>query len=176
MAETASAPRFAEIDSLDPLEFDPLAQPTDEIVALARSVERGIRDDPLRFQRALDALGEAATSTDMESFLQLDLDDRDAGAAVLLLAYFSLRCDRRVAFDHATDEALSNDPAYRTALATHKNSRSQTISRGTMSHDLRTDPNAQPAREAVRRTTLAFYISRTIAWQGQQQQQLRAAS
>jgi hypothetical protein len=171
MTEFIAEPYFAEVDPRIPFNPDPCDPTPDEIIAHARTLEQGIRDDPERFQTALLALGNTATSTKIDRLGQR-LDSSAKDATTLIISYFASGCDRSVEFDSATDEALSKDPAYLAALAEHKKAQIQTVLVTNATHGTRPDPNATPARDAVRRIQLAFYIRRVISWQGQQPMQV----
>lgn len=175
MADILASPYFADVSPRDRSNTDPDALSPADVKTLAEEVEVGIRQDPLRYQRAMNTLGDSATSGNIALLIELPLDDRDLGAAVRIMSYLHHRADQSVEYDDNTEVALAKDLNYRNALEAQRKATSRTVSTGKMSTSQRTHPNATPARDAVRRLRLAFFIDQMVLRQGNLGQSQRAS-
>lgn len=167
-AEITIRPAFTEIEPYIPLKpnYEPL-EPA-QIISWSRALETDICDDPERYKRVLEALGDVATSGEAGRLLDLDLFPEDVEAAFLIYAFFAGRCDQDLEYDDATDRALRADADYQAALAAHGKATSKQVLVTKATHGTIADRNAEPNRDKIRRISLAFFIQRTLDWQAQE--------
>jgi hypothetical protein len=104
---------------------------------------------------------------------KLTPDEKDA--SVLLVNFFKERLDHGTEFDDATEDALAADPAHRELIQRHRDAHNILIKLGEMTHASVENPNAAPARDAVRRSRMATFIARTYEYQRRNQAELPAA-
>ncbi len=160
MAESANSPFFV-------LEAD--TTQTDSDAAKMQYIEQSIRDNPEAFQKALNRLGDAATAGTLDlSAIDTELTTLEQGASGLLTKLFSKRYDMQIEYDDATEQALAADKGHRELLEKHRNIKSINSTIGPMKHEIVANPAAEPARDAVRRSRVAFYLARAIELQPQQ--------
>jgi hypothetical protein len=131
------------------------------VVRRLRLLERRINNNPVEFQSALEALGEAAT----QSALSLsELEKRESTLKSepeeLLTEHFSQRHDYEISYDNATEKSLKADSAHEKLMQTQSSKRTIRIKGKAYAN-----PEAISATNAVRRNRMKMYIGRTVAWQ-----------
>jgi hypothetical protein len=157
MAEPTNIPHF--VIEGDPTEPGSTAE-------RVRYIEGSIRDNPEAFQHALERLGEAATAGTLDlSAIDTELTTLEQGASGLITKFFSQRYDMDIEYDKDTEDALAADPSHAGLLQKHHDVRSINSGAGVMKRELLPNPAAEPLRDAVRRSRLAFYLARTLALQ-----------
>jgi hypothetical protein len=137
-----------------------------------RQLEHRIGENPEAFRRALRILGESATAGTMslgETEAESEASTPGQSPRELLVNLFSRRLDLEIEFDDATEDALAADPVHRELMQAHRETQDILVARTKMDHFNRENPNAAPARDAVRRSRVGFFIARTIEYQRQQQ-------
>jgi hypothetical protein len=146
----------------------------EEQVRQVRQLEHRIGENPEAFRRALRLLGESATAGTMslgEAETKSKSSIPDQSPRGLLVNLFSRRLDLEIEFDDATENALAANPEHRALIDVHKDTHNILYKVGEMTHKSVDNPNAAPARDAVRRSRVGFFIARTIEYQRQQQRQ-----
>jgi|GEM_PF-4978530 len=142
-----------------------------------RYTEQSIRDNPEAFRRALERLGEVATAGTLAlDAIDTELTTLEQGASGVLTKFFSKRYDIAVSFDDDTEDALAADPDHRALLAQHLKTKNIRSKSGVMKTEILTNPDAEPARDAVRRSRIGFFITRTIAYQAAQKSEAELSS
>lgn len=166
--EIVPRPHFAVIDLEAPLEPDPDELTPEDSAWLARGIEQQICIDPECYQKVLTGLGEVATAANAKRLMEASLSPEDIEAAFHIFVYFAGRCDQKVEFDDSTEAALLKAPEYLEAQeARRTKAKPKTITVSAMSHKVIASTEAEPARDALRRVRLAFYIKRMLEWQAQ---------
>lgn len=126
--------------------------------------ERRINQKPELFHRELEFLGELATSGTIE---YRETDERQVSltrsAKQMISEFFTQRLDLDMTFDDATESALQDDEKHAKLLENVHNERAEYVKTGIMSSTTRPNERAIPAREALRRYRLEFYIGRVLA-------------
>ncbi len=131
-------------------------------------IEQRIRDNPEAFQTALQRLGETATAGTLQlGAIDTELTTLEQGASGLLTKFFSKRLDLEIEFDEDTEKALRTDKNHKNLIDTHRKIRSVHSQLGPMKHEIVANPAAEPARDAIRRSRIAFFIARTISYQAE---------
>jgi hypothetical protein len=123
-----------------------------------------IHKSPEEFLDAIKDLGD----TMLAGTLDLSERDRRVPRAVrkpelLLAEYFENRYDLEHTFDDDTEQALGADEENASLIAVVQKERSVTVRTGITRSERRPNENAVPAREALRRHRLAFYVGRVSA-------------
>ncbi len=136
----------------------------DAVATRLRTLERRITRSPELFKNALDSLGELATAKTIE----IDkLNERDVtlkrGEKDMLSEYFGQRYDLEMSFDEATESALSADTTHQKLLSEVRGKKANLIQRSKSKTPNPPNYAAIPAREALRRYRLEFYIGRVAA-------------
>lgn len=175
MSEIAVVPHFI-IDGEKDNASGATAEVPKEATELAY-IDRSIRDNPEAFHRALTRLGETATAGTLAlTAIDTELTTLEQGASGLLTKFFSKRLDLGVEFDEDTEDALAQDPDHRQLIEKHRQLRSINSQQGPMKHEVVANPLAEPTRDAVRRSRMAFFIARTLDYQLQKQPEQKLPS
>lgn len=128
------------------------------------TIDRAIDRKPEDFLSAITALGEQATASVIELG---DMEQRVPTAtrkpAELIKEFLGNRYDLNSEFDDATEAALASDETYRTMVRDLQSKKTISVKKGKMSTINRANPEADAARDALRRYRLQFYLGRVVA-------------
>jgi len=128
-----------------------------------------IAERPAAFATALEKLGEAATAATVnltaenDGALHLAVTEED-----LITTYFARRFDRYIEYDPDTERGLNEDADFQALLTKHLATSNSLAKTGKMTTVHTGAPDAEAKRNAVRRASLAYFISRTALWQARQ--------
>lgn len=165
LADTVTHPRFIFEPSTHPA-GTPEALDASEASFCVLAIERGIRDNPDVYQRALEVLAATAETKPLDSYTPSEAGSGDTSEAERLLAeYFKKRYDKDVEFDEATERAISQDTQHTSRLQQSARATGYSVTTGVMSHTQRTHPDAERLRDRARISRLASYVALVIGWQ-----------
>jgi hypothetical protein len=132
-------------------------------------LQTSIAEHPKRFADALFVLGAAATTESIAiKDVRYEAGKLPITAADLIVGYFSKRFDRFALYDPETESALSSDESFKELRDKHLTLTGKMVMTGKMSNKNIANPSAENARNAARRATLDFFITRRLAWAAQQ--------
>ena len=126
-------------------------------------VERAIHRKPEAYLAALTDLGATATAATISRSERGQQPDKlKSDPRSRLLEYFTLRYDESVDYDPPTEEALLESESWQSLREQQRNSRLH--SAGVSRNELGGNRRGEHLRDEMRRTRLAFYIQRVVAW------------
>lgn len=138
-----------------------------EVARRIEHVDDLIHQDPYLFIKTLETLGSEATEQ------TLALKDREQAnhgttlkASDIIIEFFKKRYDLDSTYDELTEELISADETHRQLLANLQTRKQMARKPGS---EIRDDPEAIVARDAVRRSSLRLYLGRVAAYQAQKQ-------
>lgn len=129
------------------------------------AIDRSIHRSPEAFEAALKDLGHLATENvvglaDIDTIVPTASRKPDA----LTKEYLDNRYDLSSEYDEATEEALAQDEQYQQLLDAVRSKRAITVRKGQMSSETRSNPEADQARDELRRYRFGAYLSRVVAY------------
>lgn len=134
-----------------------------------RSLENDIYKRPRVYEAVLGRLGAVLTADTIAH------DDRRTHSEAVsnnpahrLHEFFTLRFDRLIEFDDASEQAISQDETYNELLAGHRASKNKAVKLGIQKTGTQPDPNAEPMRDQLRRKRLELFIGRIADWNATQ--------
>lgn len=143
--------------------------------ALARinrliSLSNSIGKYPVQYMHAFLELGEEATAD------TLDLHDESIETRTAtgdpkkrIKEYFAKRDDKEIRPDPATEEAIFSSKEFRELSQISREKRAISVKTGAMKSEIRENPEAREASNAVRRYILGEYIGRALLFDSLQQ-------
>lgn len=141
-------------------------------VARLISIQNAISRHPETYLRAFTEMGEEATSE------TLDLHDEKMATSDAvrdpkqrIKEYFTKRDDREIDLDEESSDAIYGDPEFKRLSGISQKRISSSVRTGVMKSEKRPDPEAQRARDEVRRYLFGQYLGRAVLWKEQQHQQ-----
>lgn len=133
------------------------------------AIDRAIDRKPDEFVAAMRSLGEQATASVIEL---ADMEQRVPTAtrkpAELIKEFLGNRYDLNSEFDETTETTLAEDEAYQDLVRDMQSKKSVTVKTGQMMTKTRHNPEADSARDALRRYRFGFYLGRVAAYKSQE--------
>jgi hypothetical protein len=120
-----------------------------------------IHADPEKFMDSLHNLGEIATSQTVEMqnrdvpIISLGSEPED-----LIIEYFTNRYDLDSEFDETTEKYIDDEPINQKLIAIFKEKLSIQVKTGVMRTESHKNPDAESARNDLRRARLMIYLAR----------------
>lgn len=134
-----------------------------------QTIDRSIHRSPEAFEAALGDLGHLATAdvvglADIDTIVPTATRKLDA----LTKEYLGNRYDLKSEYDEATEDALAKDKHYQELLDAVRSKRTITVRKGQMSSETRANPDADKARDELRRYRFGVYLSRVVTYKTRQ--------
>lgn len=131
-----------------------------------KSLENDIYKKPRIYTALIERLGATLTDGTIAVSEQPQYSETVSNnAAHRLREFFTLRFDRLIEFDDATETFIARDEQYRELLQVHRSSANRDVKLGVQKKGSLPDPNAEPARDKLRRKRLELFVGRVAQWQ-----------
>ncbi len=129
-------------------------------------IDRTIHEKPGEFLKEFVTLGVSSTEETSDFANHTSVPSIETTPDQLIKEFFRNRNDFDSSYDAETEAAIASDSEVARLLQISRSTKSERVQRSMMESELRANPNANAARDAVRRARFGVYLTKVAEYYG----------